>query len=210
VIEEGFPIEIDVKDFYFETSDEETISEYDRELERRMLQREIELTEYGLNCPEWFKLETFKPAEKIPEIIPEKNYLITGQPNEGKTHLACGIARKLTADGHGVAERIFEPEFAEFYKMHIGRYTNDLKNYIQKITRADILLWDDMCRTFSMYPDVKNSLLNIFNKRAEKRLQTIVTCQFGYDEIVRQFGQDFLRRVIRKEGKKENHIEVCL
>ena len=192
-----------------EPAHDEAVQEYEAEKKHDEIKNAIEKTRKGLDCPAWFNMDNFKPEAlegALPAIEVGKNYLLTGPPNTGKTHMACALALEMVRCGGGYAMRVFEPEFAEFYQLHKGFRSSEVYARTEQMSRVPILVLDDMCRTFSMYPEIKNSLLNVFNRRAEKRLTNIVTSKYGYGEIIKQYGEDFLRRVLRKEGSKENHV----
>ena len=133
-------------------------------------------------------------------------YYIHGKPNTGKTHLSCGIARELAKQGYG-AVRVKEVDFVTLYNLYKYRQPDAIKLDMQNAILADLLIWDDLNRAMEAAGhDCRAAIFSIFEARAEKRRPNIITTKYSMQDIIEAYGDDFLRRVLQKQGKQSTHI----
>lgn len=181
-------------------------AELKAEQQQDKIQELIRNTKKGLDCPEWFTLDKFKG--QIPEIKPGTNYIISGQPNRGKTHLACSIALELARRGAGASVLAYEPDVYISCKGQLGEIVNQITH---RYKQADILVWDDLGQSMERPEQwMLNIIKSIFDYRAKRHKPNIVTCQYEFSRITEIMGANLLRRIVQKQAGEIRHIEVKL
>jgi DNA replication protein DnaC len=181
------------------------VAAYDAEQDQKRIDTLVRNTERGLNAPDHFTLESFRGT--VPEIA-RQNYLISGAPNKGKTHLACSIARELARRGVASSILAYEPDV---YISCRGQLGSTVYSIIDEYKHAPILVWDDLGQSMERPEQwFLNIVKSIFDHRAKHHKTNIVTCQYDLGKISDILGANLLRRILQKEAGNIRHVEVRL
>ncbi len=120
--------------------------------------------------------------------------LMVGTTGSGKTHLAIAILREIIAMGYtGLYYNV--PELLNDLRKTYSRDSDELEDDIMREACAvDVLVMDDLGaeRTSGW---VRDRLYLIINRRYERLKPTIVTTNFGTDDLKAQVGERIVSRL---------------
>lgn len=122
------------------------------------------------------------------------NILFMGSTGLGKTHLSLAIANVVINKGYSVVYGTAQNILSDLENEHFGREESVRHYYESAILSCDLLILDDLGTEF------KNSytvacLFNIINSRLSSKLPTIISTNFGFDELEEKYDQRITSRI---------------
>lgn len=137
--------------------------------------------------PERFRrasLLDFPPGVQEPILAwlgcPGDGLLLTGAAGTGKTHLAAAITRTLVMISFPVTFARFAEVFAELRETY--RLNLDERAVLDRYFNARILVLDDL-GAGSLSDHERRSTLEIFDQRLNSKKATVVTTNWGLEEV---------------------------
>ena len=119
--------------------------------------------------------------------------LFMGGTGLGKTHLSLAIANVVINKGYSVVYGTAQNILSDLQNESFGRYEN-LDYTEREVLAADLLIIDDLGTEFKNQFSVA-CLYNIINTRILKKKQTIISTNFSYDDLERDYNQRITSRI---------------
>lgn len=119
--------------------------------------------------------------------------LFMGGTGLGKTHLSLAIANVVINKGYSVVYGTAQNILSDLQNESFGRYENF--DYTEReVLAADLLIIDDLGTEFKNQFSVA-CLYNIINTRILKKKPTIISTNFSYDDLERDYNQRITSRI---------------
>lgn len=165
----------------------------------------------------------FSPRKKAAEILEEcrmyaqrftphsPNLMFMGSTGLGKTHLSLAIANVVLNKGYSVIYGTSQNIFSDLQDENFGR-TDNINYNEHDILDADLLILDDLGTEFRS-PFSEACLYNIVNTRILKKKATIISTNFSFDDLERDYNQRVTSRlageysVLELEGNDIRYIK---
>lgn len=119
--------------------------------------------------------------------------LFMGGTGLGKTHLSLAIANVVINKGYSVVYGTAQNILSDLQNESFGRYEN-LDYTEREALSADLLIIDDLGTEFKNQFSVA-CLYNIINTRILKKKPTIISTNFSYDDLERDYNQRITSRI---------------
>ena len=119
--------------------------------------------------------------------------LFMGGTGLGKTHLSLAIANVVIKKGYSVVYGTAQNILSDLQNESFGRYEN-LDYTEREVLAADLLIIDDLGTEFKNQFSVA-CLYNIINTRILKKKPTIISTNFSYDDLERDYNQRITSRI---------------
>jgi DNA replication protein DnaC len=119
--------------------------------------------------------------------------LFMGGTGLGKTHLSLAIANVVINKGYSVVYGTAQNILSDLQNESFGRYEN-LDYTEREVLAADLLIIDDLGTEFKNQFSVA-CLYNIINTRILKKKPTIISTNFSYDDLERDYNQRITSRI---------------
>lgn len=119
--------------------------------------------------------------------------LFMGGTGLGKTHLSLAIANVVINKGYSVVYGTAQNILSDLQNESFGRYEN-LDYTEREALAADLLIIDDLGTEFKNQFSVA-CLYNIINTRILKKKPTIISTNFSYDDLERDYNQRITSRI---------------
>ena len=119
--------------------------------------------------------------------------LFMGGTGLGKTHLSLAIANVVINKGYSVVYGTAQNILSDLQNKSFGRYEN-LDYTEREVLAADLLIIDDLGTEFKNQFSVA-CLYNIINTRILKKKPTIISTNFSYDDLERDYNQRITSRI---------------
>lgn len=123
-----------------------------------------------------------------------KNLFFMGGTGLGKTHLSLAIANVVINKGYSVIYGTAQNILGDLQNENFGRLDN-LRYRENEILDVDLLILDDLGTEFKSAYTV-SCLYNIINTRLSAKLPTIISTNYGIDEIEKIYDQRTTSRII--------------
>lgn len=121
------------------------------------------------------------------------NLMFMGSTGLGKTHLSLAIANVVINRGYSVVYGTAQNILNDLQNENFGR-TENLRYYERAVLNCDLLIIDDLGTEFKTSYSVA-CLYNIINSRLSSKLSTIISTNFGFDEIAQKYDQRITSRI---------------
>ena len=119
--------------------------------------------------------------------------LFFGPTGVGKTHLSLAIAKAVLEKGYSVIYDSIIDLLGDVEREHFGR-AKDETDTLSLLLTADLLIMDDLGTEFDTSFNV-STVYNIINTRLNRRLPTIISTNFGYEEIRDRYAARIVSRL---------------
>lgn len=182
-----------------------------KEIERDNLRRFAPVDDCTFNSfnTEYYPAQAMKngvsPREKAQKILEScriyaqgfnshaASILFMGGTGLGKTHLSLAIANVVINKGYSVVYGTAQNILSDLQNESFGRYEN-LDYTEREVLAADLLIIDDLGTEFKNQFSVA-CLYNIINTRILKKKPTIISTNFSYDDLERDYNQRITSRI---------------
>lgn len=145
------------------------------------------------------------PREKVSEILEEcrmyaqtfkpesPNLLFMGGTGLGKTHLSLAIANVAINKGYSVIYGTSQNIFSDLQDENFGR-TDNIEYTERDVLNADLLILDDLGTEYkNQFSEA--CLYNIINTRILRKKATIISTNFIFDDLEREYNQRITSRL---------------
>lgn len=124
-----------------------------------------------------------------------RGMILQGDTGRGKTRSVWMLIKRLLCEEAIPVRSITDPSFSREYSMRLANGTAG--EWIEKLSRCCVLFIDDVGKA-SVTARYKEQLYDILETRMARQRPVIVTTQFHSPELIKHFGENDSRAIIRR------------
>lgn len=126
---------------------------------------------------------------------PATGLIMLGISGTGKTHLACGIMRKIMEDGYSAAYARVPDLLVRINEATFGRVDATPTQIIDSLSRPHLLVLDEY-GAHCLKDEYYQHLFSIIEGRYQRNLPTLLITNLTADELHRELDPRFLERIL--------------